>query len=198
MNDVLYSKGLYAIVDSFYQHIWLTVDDEKVAHYIRKTFQGKAQTWVFDLDTFENYTPTLIDSNNSLDWRVTIPEYDSPYAFANLMNNKFDITQIKQSENILEFALNKCPLPTKRQKDLQDQMILYSIFLKKLIVSYGQHRIKVIETDSTFFIEFNKIFQTELDTDTIKENVYQLAINSFNTNCLSSFIILSLLDRRYE
>ena len=197
MMQSLHSNGKYAIVDSFYQHIWMLVDDEKIAHYIRKTFQGKVQTWIFDLTTFENYTPTLIDSNNSLGWKISIPDYDTPYAFANLMDNKFDVTQTKKLANVLESTTNKCPLSLERQKDLQDQMILYSVLLKKLIGNYGPIR-QVTDIDSQFLIDFNKIFQTEIDTNIIKENVYQLAINSFNTNCLSVFIILSFLGRRYE
>lgn len=197
MNFNLYTKGQYAVVDSFYQHIWMSVDDEELAHHIRKTFQGKAQTWVFDLSHFENYTPTLIDSNNSLGWRICLPEYDTPYAFANLIDNKFDITQTNQLANVLMPCTNNCPMPAERQKDLQRQMILYSIFLKKLIGSYGSI-LQVIDTESLFFIEFNKIFQIEIDIDVIKERVYQLAINSINDNCLSTFIILNLLGRQYE
>lgn len=198
MIKSLNSTGKYGLVDSFYQHIWLTISNEEVAHYTRKTFQGKTQMWVFDLTQFQNYSSNVINSNVSLDWQIKFSDYDSPHTFANLTNNKFDKTQINYSPDILLKIPNQCPVPKSRQKDLQNQMLLYANLVEKLIGKYGTHINKLIEEDSEFFNIFNKIFQTELDTNVINEQIYQLAINTMNDDCIPSFVILNFLNRQYE
>jgi hypothetical protein len=196
MNELnLYCSGRYALIDTFYRHIWLTVDDENAAHQIKKIFWGKVPTIVFDLTQFENYSDGLIDTDVCLDWLIEPAEYSSPLMAPSLTNPVYNDTQTTYSSSMLLNTPNKCPLPRSRQKDLQQEMILYFKFFPLLSIKL-EHNIS--DTEKLFISRIDKIFQTELNISDIKEQIFQFGIDNYAQMPRLAYYILEFYDWKHE
>ena len=136
MIKTLYFTGNYALVDTCYRHIWINIREENVAHYIRTVFRAKAHTAVFDLSQFDNYTDNTVDSECSLNWKISPNDYSSPLLSVSITNQSFNQTQTQHLHNKLINEENHCPIPMEKQLDLQYQMLLYKKFIGLVAVSY--------------------------------------------------------------
>jgi len=66
------SPATYALVGQEDKHIWLVTDNQSAAQFVRRAFKSKISLIMFDLSSFENYTPTLIDNTVCFDWQVPV------------------------------------------------------------------------------------------------------------------------------
>ena len=66
------SPATYALVGLDDQHVWLVTDNLATAQFISQAFRSKITLCIFDLTTFENYTPSLIDNTVCFDWQVPV------------------------------------------------------------------------------------------------------------------------------
>jgi hypothetical protein len=196
--STLFSNGKFAVVDLFYRHVWVNTDDEDIAHQVRKVFWAKASCAVFDLSWFDDYTENLIDSEVSLFWKIESDHLLSPltsihvsYSFDNVATN------YTYSSKKLINQPNSSTLSPGRQIELQQQMLLYMEILKVTHLHCKSHH-ENITLSKDFFFEINKIFQTELELDTIKAMLLNLAVDKLDTLVTDSACILRLLDKQYE
>ena len=192
----LYCTGKYGLVDPYYRHIWLNVQNENIAHCIRETFWAKAPMIVFDLSQFDNYADNTVDSDVSLNWKIFPTDYNSPLLKASLSNTTFKKTQTQYSCTTLLNETNHSPLAIEKQKDLQYQLMLYNQVITNIVYVNSDSFDVMVNSNKEWFDKLNKIFQTKLYSAIIEEQVYQFAIKFDNLRW--SFIILELLDRRYE
>ena len=193
----LYCTGKYGLVDPYYRHVWLNIQEENIAHCIREIFWAKCPMIVFDLSQFNNYTITTIDSDVSLDWKIGPADYSSPLLSASLSNPTFKNTQTQYSCTILLNEPNHSRLPIERQKELQYQLMLYYYIIRMIYKDHNSFD-AIVNDNKEWFDEFNKIFQTEICNNSFKEQLYQFAIKFSNTRY--SFIILEFVGqgRQYE
>jgi hypothetical protein len=196
MTKTFYLTGIYGLVDTYYRHVWLNIQEEDVAHYIRKIFRAKAHTTVFDLSQFDNYNDNTVDSECSLNWKISPHDYTSPLLVGSLTNSVFNQTQTQHPCNKLINEANHSPIPMEDQLDLQYQMMLYKKFISLITNNNYTNLDKTIISNQEFFDSVNEIFQANLYSNVIEEQLYQLAIKFENIN--GSFSILDLLGRHYE
>lgn len=122
-----YSNGRYALVDAHYRTVWFVLNNEAVAHILRKVFVSKLTLLVFDLTTFSNFdvTTNTVDTDVCLDWQVS-PTMDPGLMLHQLSVSHFDQTQVNYSHRPLLINQSADTLLTRDQQlELQDQMFLY-------------------------------------------------------------------------
>lgn len=191
MINRFYSTGRYAIVDPYYRHIWLNIDNELIAHKIRLIFWCKTPGIVFDLSQFDNYNNTIVDSEVSLDWKIEPCDYNSFLLSASPSREQFKKTQTQYFSKKLVNEPNHSTLPKNLQLDLQHQMLMYYTLMLYIVNTQ-----QVDISNNHVITKIDKIFQTEILIDNIYEELHQLAIKF--DNLLISSIILKLLNRLYE
>jgi len=191
MMENLYSSGKFGIVDPYYRHIWLKIDNETIAHKIRLVFWCKTPSIVFDLSQFDNYSDTTVDSDVSLNWKIEPCAYDSFLLSASPSRIQFKKTQTQYSSKKLINEPNHSSLPENRRLDLQYQMLMYYTIMLYIV---NTERIDI--TNNNVIDKVDKIFQHEISNDKIHEELYQLSIKF--DNILISRVILKLLNRLYE
>lgn len=191
MIDNLYSTGKFGIVDPYYRHIWLNIDNESIAHKIRLVFWCKTPSIIFDLSQFDNYADNIVDSEVSLDWKIETCDYNSFLLSASTSCEQFKKTQTHYSSKKLINEPNHSPLPRELQIELQYQMLIYYIILLYIV-----NRNCIDISNNHVINKIDKIFQSNISTDSICTELYQLALDF--DNLLISSIILQLLNRSYE
>jgi hypothetical protein len=126
------SPAKYALVGQEDQHIWLVLNSLELAKFISLTFESKITTVIFDLTTFENYTPELIDNSVCFNWKVPINVlHDTSVLVTD--NEQIKSTVYTGSEMQLKeiFDHDILLLPANRCQELQQQlMCIYSICKK--------------------------------------------------------------------
>lgn len=193
MNDALYFNGRYGIVDPFYRHIWLNTYDEELAHKIRKVFQSKVSTVVFDLTQFKNYSDTAIDSDVCLDWKISPSPYSSPLVGGNHGNPDFEKTQTTHTSDFLVNEPNHSHLPITLQKDLQKQMMIYHRLYSRISPFKIFSRI-----DKNLLTDVDKIFQENLQVTDIKKTLYHFANTISEPSFSLAWTILCEIESLYE
>ena len=117
-----------ALIDTFYRMVWLTSNEEKICHRIRKVFVGKLTLTVYDIRSFANYTENLIDNEVCMDWRM------SPSNVTLLIEHSLHFREIAQTQQAQNQTLinepTDMPLVPARRQDLQKQLMLYHVLLQ--------------------------------------------------------------------
>jgi hypothetical protein len=181
-----YSTGRYGLVDTFYRNIWLNVDNEKLAHRIKKTFVSKLRLSVFDLTIFSNYTEQTIDSECCLHWCLPISISGQLSMVQHFISPTVNCTQTTYPEKQLVEEELEGLYTTQQRLDLQNQILFY----KKII--------DCIPGDCALLSSIDTIFQVEIDTNDIENQLYQLSINNLSTMSAESVDILNIIEKLYD
>jgi hypothetical protein len=210
-----YFNGPYGVVDLFRRNIWINLQDEKIAHAVRKTFASKVGLVVYDLSIFENYSndPPLVDIDCCLDWQIGVEDRES-VSNVSLSSIDLSITQRKNSSPVLINNTVTTLLTSERNKELQEQMSLYVQILQgtKLhlpidpeIVEENYIKLQfdpAVNYNEKFFDIYQKvntIFSRDLHTTTIETELQDLANNFIiNEYPAAAFMILKLLNKLYD
>ena len=181
------SPAKYALVGQEDQHIWLVLNSLELAKFISLTFESKITTVIFDLTTFENYTPELIDNSVCFNWKVPINVlHDTSVLVTD--NEQIKSTVYTGSEMQLKeiFDHDILLLPANRCQELQQQlMCIYSIFKK-------------FNTDRSLFNQIKEIVGTNLELEQIELELYNLANTILAASPIQGKIILAEIGRFYE
>jgi hypothetical protein len=201
-----YSTGRYALVDVFYRNIWLNLSDELIAHEIRTAFLSKAGMIVYDLSFFKNWTETVVDSECCLDWQIPISTDEKVTALSFSNRTMFD-TQKQHDSDLLINEPVLSLLSRERQTELQCQMMLYKVLLEetnlhKHICSENSWWKSTNQPDPNLlqkkiFDKLHNIFATEIHTDQLEKELYQLANQVSHENFSVSSTILKNINRLY-
>lgn len=190
-------NGPYGLVDIAHRGIWLSLDNEKVAHQIKKTFNSKLTLAVVDLSTFVNYTENLIDSEVCLDW--TLPYTTKLLLSTHSLNqNAFNTTH--NDYNLVDPLVNQPPnilLSRDQQLELQDQIFLYKQFVQRK-TSITVNKFCTQEDIDLFFKKLDMIVMTELTLVDIEQQVYELCCDYLETLPTLASSYLRILGRLYE
>jgi len=194
MTVDFFSNGRYALVDAYYRNIWYNTYDHTIAHSIRQTFWPKIQMLVFDLETFPEFTETLVDSNVCFDWQII--NNNKCIMVGKLIKDSDYINKTYSYQDADVKLLNQPvvdhPLSLERRKDIQYQIYMYYHLLGRLVYA------KISVVDDEFISELNKIFQIEIHTEVIQNKLYQLAEKYLKISPLLSGVILYFLKKNYE
>lgn len=114
------------LVDAFYKHIWLTTTNENLAHQLRKAFYSKINLVVYNLHSFDNYKPNLVDNDVCLEWQIT-PK--TPVSLIQQCQHYEILNQTQQAEPGQELINVKPDLLLSNEKliNLQQQLMLYHL-----------------------------------------------------------------------
>ena len=110
------SPATYALVGLEDQHVWLVTDNLAYAQFISQAFRSKITLGIFDLTTFENYTPSLIDNTVCFDWQVPVnvlsntSVLDKPDSKIDFVVHTGSNTQLKNivEHDILLLSADRC------------------------------------------------------------------------------------------
>lgn len=182
------SPAKYALVGREDQHIWLVTDNLELAQFISLLFESKITTVVYDLTTFENYTPELIDNSICFNWQIpsnvlaNISVLDTRDKQINSMLYNGKELELKNiiNHDILLLSVDCC-------QELQQQLMCLHIIcqrvnLDSLVIS---NRLK-------------EIVSCNLELEQIELKLYNLANELMTTEPSSAISILQTLDRLYE
>ncbi len=172
------------LVDAFYKNIWLTTTNEKVAHCIRKAFYSKLNLVVYNLHSFENYQPNLVDNEVCLDWQIT------PSKNIDLIQQcqHYEILNQTQQAEQDQLLVNIAPtrlLSDEKIINLQQQLMMYHCIFDN---------ITNIHTDLETHI--NNIFSYNLDLEDIETHLSQLPMELLYSSELGQKL-LTMTNRLY-
>jgi len=182
------SPAKYALVGQEDQHIWLVMNDLKLAKFISLVFESKITTVIFDLTTFKNYTPDLIDNSVCFNWQVPVNVLRNIGVLdtdSNKINSIVYTGTGLELKNIVEHDIFL--LPKDRCLVLQNQMMCLhnigqQINLNNLIISN----------------KLKEIFSFNLELKDIESELYKLANELIVTDFDDSVEILKIFNRLYE
>ena len=181
------SPATYALVGQEDQHIWLVLNNLELAKFISQAFESKITTVIFDLTTFENYTPELIDNSVCFNWKVPINVlYDTSVLVTDNKQIKSTVytglgMQLKSmvDHDILLLPANRC-------QDLQQQLMCVHNICEKLT------------GDKSIFTQIKEIVVTNLELEKIELELYNLANKVIAAYPHHGKIILAEIGRFYE
>lgn len=172
------------LVDAFYKNIWLTTDNEKLAHQIRKAFYSKLNLVVYNLQSFKNYQLNLIDNEVCLDWQIT------PSANVRLIQQSWHyeiLNQTQQAEHN-QPLINTSPtllLSNEKIINLQQQLMMYHCIFDG-----------INDIHSDLETHINNIFLYNLDVEDIELSLAQLPIELLYSSALGQRL-LTMFNRLY-
>jgi hypothetical protein len=181
-----YSTGRYGLVDTFHRNIWLNVDNEELAHRIKKTFVSKVRLSVFDLSIFSNYSDQMIDSECCLHWCLPISISGQLSIVQPFISPIVNVTQTTYPENQLVEEELEGLYTTQQRLDLQNQLLFY----KKII--------ECLPSNSILLPAINKVFLIELDTDMIENQLHQIGINNLSLAPSDAVDLLNIVGKLYD
>lgn len=191
-----YSTGRYGLVDMFYRHIWINHWNEQDMHFVSRAFWPKATTIVFDLECFENFSESTVDTNVSLNWKIQVcQDWRSHLTRMSLKNVGLFSTQTEYESLQLINEPTACNLTYQRQRDLQNQMLLLLSVLD--CIEYRKNFLHPDLVTQTLLDNLKQIFLTEIDTDLIHEKLYRLASAGISGPNDSYAKILHMLGKTY-
>jgi hypothetical protein len=177
----------YALVGLNDQHIWLVADNVQALQYIKQAFESKISTVVFDLTTFENYTPDLIDNSVCFNWQIfknALSDASVLDALDNI-NSKIYTGEENQLVNVVTHDIQL--LSADRCHQLQEQlMCIYQICRE------------VKTTDSSIADGIKEIVSVNIELSQIESELYNLANQKMLESMRLSKHILTTLNRIYE
>jgi hypothetical protein len=201
-----YCCGPYALVDSYYRGIWLTVDDEELAHDMRTVFISKIPFLVFDLTSFANFdlAQNTVDSTVCFNWQLP-PTSDQYFISPNLYNSIFERTLTQKDytdqTNLINLPDNS-PLSEAMRYDLQNQLFFYkelTQFFQWLAVRRQEDGHKYRKDQQPFVDLVKGIFQVELTTQNIEQQLKKMSWECLETNGQASLNLLYQLGAKiYE
>jgi len=181
-----YTTGEYGLVDNFYRTIWLNVNNESIAHRIKKAFVSKLRLLVVDLTIFSNYTDQLVDSDCCLHWHLPLTLNDHWSTAQSFINPMVEVTHCEYPK---DFLVNEEPLglyTNQQRTELQHQMLFY----KKIA--------ELLPSNSALMQSINYVFLVELSVDAIEEKIYQVVIDHLSSDPINSSLVLSIIGRLYD
>jgi hypothetical protein len=195
-----YCNGPYALVDSYYRGIWLTLHDENLAHSIRKVFVSKIPFLVFDLTSFANFdsNQNTVDSTVCFEWQI--PATNNHYSISpNLYDKLFERTLTQKDytnqTNLINLPDNS-PISEPLRQDLQNQLFFY----KELTQCFQAHALRQQQQGSKYqkdqqpFVDrVREIFQVELTTQDIEQQLQKMARECLENHGQYSVILLNML-----
>jgi hypothetical protein len=191
-----YSTGRYGLVDVFYRHVWINHWSEQDMHFVSRAFWPKAATTVFDLECFENFSESNVDTDVALSWKIPVcQDWRSHLTRLSLKNTGLFATQTEYESSQLVNEPTACKLTHQRQRDLQNQMLLLLSILDCI-----EYRKKFLDPDPAtqkLLHDLKQIFLTEIDTDLIHEKLYELSSASISGPDDSYARILHMLGKTY-
>lgn len=191
-----YSTGRYGLVDLFYRHIWLNHWNEQDMHFVSRAFWPKAATVVFDLECFENFNESTVDTDVSLNWKIPVcQDWKSHLTRLSLKNMGLFATQTEYESLQLINEPTACNLTHQRQLDLQNQMLLLLSILD--CIEYRKNFLDPDPATQKLLHDLKQIFLTEIDTDFIHEKLYELASANISGPNDSYAKILHMLGKTY-
>jgi hypothetical protein len=187
--------GRYAVVDIFYRHIWLNVDQESIAHDLRQAFRSHAPCMVVDLECYENYCPGLIDHTVCLDWSIPpVPLLDRTLA-QSVKNSVYSQTIDYFSGQLINKNFNTV-LTREQMLMLQENMMLFRQL--RLTLDYRSGGLQKHKHSQEVLDKINAVFLTEFDNKKVKSKLYDFANQEFDQRFYVGTAILSALDALYE
>jgi len=125
-NSRYFFPGLptkYALVGREDRHIWLVLEDNlELAHFISHTFNSKITTDVFDLTTFENFSPNLVDNSVCFNWKVPFAAWNNINVLSKQKHPMVHLGTQSQLENAVDHDILR--LSPDRCQELQMQLML--------------------------------------------------------------------------
>jgi hypothetical protein len=182
------SPATYALVGQEDQHIWLVTDNLNAAQFIVQTFASKITLVIFDLTTFENYTPTLVDNTVCFNWQVPVNVLNTTSVLDTPDNrlNSIVYTGVKlELKNIIEHDI--LLLPANRCQELQQQIMCIHNICRNFKTE-----------DCKIFDKVKEIVAVNLELAQIELELYNLANELMLEASDISMTILNTLDRMYE
>jgi hypothetical protein len=172
------------LVDAFYKNIWLTTTNENIAHCIRKAFYSKLNLVVYNLHSFKNYQPNIVDNEVCLNWQI------SPSKNVGLIQQSqhYEILNQTQQAEDNQTLINISPtrlLSNKKIINLQHQLMMYHCIFDNINNIYPD-----LET------HINNIFSYNLDLEDIEESLAQLPIELLYSSELGRKL-LTMTNRLY-
>jgi hypothetical protein len=191
-----YSTGRYGVVDLYYRHIWINHWSEQDMHFVSRTFWPKAATTVFDLECFENFSESTIDTDVALNWKIPVcQDWRSHLNRLSFKNMDLFATQTEYESSQLVNEPTACILTHQRQRDLQTQMLLLLSILDR--IDYRQNFLDPDPATQKLLYNLKQIFLIEIDTDLIREKLYKLASTSIRGPYDGYARILHMLGKNY-
>jgi hypothetical protein len=172
------------LVDAFYKNIWLTTTNEKVAHQIRKVFYSKLNLVVYNLHSFKNYQPNLVDNTVCLDWQIT-PSKN--IVLIQQCQHHEILSQTQQAEDnqtLINTPLNLL-LSNEKIINLQQQLMMYHCVFDGTDNIYPDLEARI-----------NNIFSYNLDLNDIESSLAQLPIELLYSSTLGRNL-LTMTNRLY-
>jgi hypothetical protein len=182
------SPATYALVGLEDQHVWLVTDDLCSAQFILQAFKSKITLTIFDLTTFKNYTPNLIDNTICFNWQAPVNVLSTTAVLVKPDDNINSIVYIGtdvELKNIVEHDI--LLLPMERCQELQQQlMCIHNIFR-----DLDPTNLKISD-------RVKEIVAVNLELPQMELELYNLATELILEDTQTSIDILATLGRTYE
>jgi hypothetical protein len=172
------------LVDAFYKNIWLATNNEKVAHQIRKVFYSKLNLVVYNLHSFKNYQPNLVDNEVCLNWQIT-PSKNIDLIQQCQHYEILNQTQQAEDDQTLINTSSTQLLPNEKIINLQQQLMIYHCIFDGFD-----------NVDTNLEIQVNRIFSYNLNLKEIESSLAQLPIELLYSSNLGRKL-LTITNRLY-
>jgi len=172
------------LVDAFYKNIWLTTTNEKVAHCIRKAFYSKLNLVVYNLHSFKNYQPNLVDNDVCLNWQITPSkniELIQQCQHYEILNQT---QQAEENQLLVNIRPNRL-LSDEKIINLQQQLMMYHCIVDN-----------ITDIDPDLETRINNTFACNLDLEDIETSLAQLPIELLYSSELGRKL-LTMTNRLY-
>ena len=179
-----YHSGKFGVVDAHHRTIWLALDDETEAHQIRRTFVSKLTFIIVDLSVFSNFSPTVVMSDYSMEWKVP-HTHDLEYITPNLINPEFQrtITHYSDKAELVNESTSSFLSESEAIHDLRSQVFLYL----KLLRIPSMTKVALAHIEHAFLVE--------LSVETIEQDIEHYARSLFGQDTLLAVSILKVLGK---
>jgi hypothetical protein len=173
----------YALVGREDRHIWLVLEDKlELAHFICHAFNSKITTDVFDLTTFENFSPNLVDNSVCFNWQVPFTAWNNINVLGKQKSPTVYLGTHSQLENTVDHDIFR--LSPDLCQELQTQLMLIHQICTN---TYWPELLP--------FARIQKIIEVNLDLVQMESALYDLANEIMTENPpLSTGVGLNLLE----
>jgi hypothetical protein len=182
------SPATYALVGREDQHIWLVTDNLSTAQYLVQAFKSKITLIIFDLTTFKNYTPTLVDNTVCFNWQVPINVLNNTSILNtsdHIINSTVYTGTELQLKNIVKHDI--LLLTAERCQELQQQLMCIHNICREFKL-----------TDVIISNRVKDIVSINLNLVQIELELYDLANELMLEDTSMAITILNILGRLYE
>jgi hypothetical protein len=179
----------YALVGWSDRRIWLVLDDLNLAHLLCKIFECKITLFVFDLLTFKNYQPNLIDNSVGLNWTVPLSTMINN-GIMSMLDTNFDSKVFVGTDTELQnnFVNDRLFFTDTLCQELQQQLMCIHQVISQI----------QLFNNNTTIDQIKHIVSVNNDLQKIEKELYNLANDSISKFPMESRFILSTINRLYE